>query len=334
MDNKKKDTHILLGTTAVGQTVNLPLEGHQINNFHFCMTGKSGQGKTNALKNYALQAVSSDFPVIIIDSSGSFLPDEQNRSFWEQANISVHTVNVYQEGLNINPYASIYLNSHLCEKACDTAKRVSELYAQVISLGAVQRSLLYDAVLSMLNSANTDKSNSTSYILKYISDTSGNEAVTLFGKLKAFFDQGLFNLGQKHIDYYENKSLYIFNLQYFTDETKKFISEIILWNIWNQALLRGNIENKLFVVADEAQLFNHSSTAAIGRILTEGRKFGIGLWLSTQFLKDNFSVQALSRINQAAIKIYFKPSENELARLAKEIDSSNKDWITILKSQR
>lgn len=50
----------------------------------------------------------------------------------------------------------------------------------------------------------------------------------------------------------------------------------------------------------------------------EGRKFGIGAWLATQSLA-RFSVEEKACLDQAACKIYFKPSATEIKSLSAQL---------------
>ena len=66
--------------------------------------------------------------------------------------------------------------------------------------------------------------------------------------------------------------------------------------------------------------------------MTEGRKFGWSSWFATQSLKvlDN---DEIIRLMQAAVKLYFKPTDDELKSIAKLIDPVNSNvWLSPIKN--
>lgn len=329
---KRKEKELLLGLSRLGDPVTIPLSLQEMPNYHMAIQGTSGSGKTHMLKNYALQAADLGFPVIIIDSSGSYkLPEGVNAWRFSSSVIPV-TMSIYQHGININPFQSLQLNADLKEREVDTALRITELFAHVLYLGIRQRNTLYEAILDMMTMMPNDIEDKIQTLLDLVHDSKGAPAKSLYGKLKPLFDQNIFTTGKSSFNTYKPGSVYIYDLQYFTDETKQFLSDIILWHIWNQATLKGTISQKTFIILDEAQLFNHSSHSPIARMMTEGRKYGLGLWLGAQFFNNNFSQAAISRIQQASTKIYFRPNVCDLKRLAKEINPTDKNWMQLLKN--
>ncbi|MSS11314.1 ATP-binding protein [Clostridium sp. WB02_MRS01] len=327
-----KQKEMLLGHTRLGDPVTISLNIQEMPNYHMTIQGASGSGKTHALKNYALQAAALGFPVIIIDSSGSYKLSEEEKAWGFSSAITPVTINVYQHGIDINPFQSLQLDTDLEERRVDTALRVTELFSHVLCLGSRQENTLYEAMLSMMTIMPGNIEHKIQTLLELIHDTRGAHANSLYGKLKPLFDQKIFTVDKSSFNAYKPGYVYIYDLQFFTDDTKQFLSDIILWHIWNQATLRGNINHKTFIILDEAQLFNHSSNSPIARMLTEGRKVGIGLWLGTQFINNNFSKTAISRIQQSSTKIYFKPNDCDLKGIAKEIDPNNNNWTQLLKN--
>lgn len=327
----KKEKELLLGVSRSGYPITLPLNLQGMPNYHMAIQGTSGSGKTHTLKNYALQAAASGFPVIIIDSSGSYKLPEGIKAWGFSSSITPVVTSVYQQGIDINPFQPLQLNSDLKEREVDTALRITELFSHVLCLGNCQKNTLYETILNSTAKMPDDVEDEIQTLLDLIHDTKGVHAKSLFGKLKPLFDQKVFTVGKSSSDVYKPGYIYIYDLQYFTDETKQILSDVILWHIWNHATLKGSVNHKTFIILDEAQLFNHSSHSPIARMLTEGRKVGIGLWLGTQFINNNFSKAAISRIQQASTKIYFKPNDCDIKRLAKEIDSNN-NWVQLLRN--
>ena len=75
--------------------------------------------------------------------------------------------------------------------------------------------------------------------------------------------------------------------------------------------------DKLFVVVlDEAQNLSHTMKSPSAAILTEGRKFGWSAWFATQSLKV-LKDDEVVRLLQAAFKLFFKPTDDEMVKIAK-----------------
>ena len=62
--------------------------------------------------------------------------------------------------------------------------------------------------------------------------------------------------------------------------------------------------------------------AMLVQLLTEGRKYGLDVILATQSLA-RFTNDTLVALNQAAVRLYFRPALNETKKLALQIDSVN-----------
>lgn len=82
------------------------------------------------------------------------------------------------------------------------------------------------------------------------------------------------------------------------------------------------------VVLDEAQNLSHAIKSPSAAILTEGRKFGWSAWFATQSL-GVLKNEEIVRLLQASLKLYFKPTNNEIVKTAKQIDATGEeDWVS------
>ena len=130
----------------------------------------------------------------------------------------------------------------------------------------------------------------------------------------------------------DDAELNIFQLTSIDREMQVIITELMLWDAWYYTKKVGK-KNKPFVaVLDEAQNLSHKTNAPSAAILTEGRKFGWSAWFATQSLKV-LADDEVVRLMQAASKLYFKPTDEEIVRMAKQIDPSDGNtWISPLKN--
>ena len=78
--------------------------------------------------------------------------------------------------------------------------------------------------------------------------------------------------------------------------------------------------------------FLHKANSPSGTILTEGRKFGWSAWFATQSLKI-LADDEVTRLSQAASKLYFKPTDDEMVKMSKQLDhTENEIWLKQLKN--
>ena len=115
-------------------------------------------------------------------------------------------------------------------------------------------------------------------------------------------------------------------------EMQVIITELMLWDAWYYTKKVGNKDKPFVVVLDEAQNLSHKKNSPSAAILTEGRKFGWSAWFATQSLKI-LAEDEVVRLLQAACKLYFKPTDDEVIKMSKQLDPTDGSaWLSALKS--
>ena len=67
-------------------------------------------------------------------------------------------------------------------------------------------------------------------------------------------------------------------------------------------------------------------------LITEGRKFGWSAWFATQSLKV-LKEEEVVRLSQAAFKLHFKPTDDEIAKIARQLDPAGENnWTQSVKN--
>ena len=79
------------------------------------------------------------------------------------------------------------------------------------------------------------------------------------------------------------------------------------------------MKNSLVISIDEIQSLSLGKNSVFFQMLTESRKYGVSLLMATQFLSQ-FDKKELDCLNQASVKIYFKPNDGDEKKLANIID--------------
>ena len=117
--------------------------------------------------------------------------------------------------------------------------------------------------------------------------------------------------------------MYVIQLTGYTSEIQLILTELILWDIWNYSIKYGNESTPMPLVLDEAQNLSHDENSPSGKILAEGRKFGVSGWYATQFMAGRLTPGEIGNLQQAAQKLYFSPPENSIVEVSKYIDITN-----------
>lgn len=112
----------------------------------------------------------------------------------------------------------------------------------------------------------------------------------------------------------------VISFEGFEADLKKVIVEIFLKNLWKKA--REARANKITVVIDEFQNLMLGKNSSIEQMLREARKYGVDMILATQTVAT-FSKETLVALNQAAVRLYFRPAVSEAKILAQKIDGTN-----------
>lgn len=165
-----------------------------------------------------------------------------------------------------------------------------------------------------------------------------NYAKTVLSKIQPFIDMNPFTtdelFGWENIRDSETGLVYVMQLAGYGRDVQVLLTELLLWDIWNFSVKTGDESKPFILVMDEAQNLSHSDSSPSGKILTEGRKFGISGWYATQFMKPQLTDDEIQRLQQAGQKLYFCPPDDGVETVAKSIDitpQGKKDWSERLK---
>ena len=342
MNDKEKTINI--GKDKNNSSINWAFFHEKLANTHMFMTGSSGEGKTYALKHLLIQAMKSGISSIVFDYGAGFI--DETDSFYDIAKYNIDKRNIYSDGIPINIFARQYIetyNSNEIEKIATTAKRVADIFENVYGLGSQQGPSIYRACKKMLESDDNNElisldinqNISLETLLCFLASDSSTISKSVIDKISPLVDSNFFKPDMQFnwgdIIYAKDK-ITIFDFSIIPDNMQSFITEIILWDLWYYTEKHGDTSNPFVVVLDECQNLNYKTSSPTSKILKEGRKFGWSAWFSTQDTDDGKLKNAITRLQQAALRIYFKPTINEIPSVSKNIDRRNhKDWIQLLK---
>ena len=128
-----------------------------------------------------------------------------------------------------------------------------------------------------------------------------------------------------------NKRITIFQLSDLPEEHRFFLTKLLSELMWLETRRGKNSSNYYeTIVFDEFQFLSINRGSALSHFIREGRKFGVGLVLSTQFI-SHYTEEEQETLLQAGNILIFKPTPRDLNFSAKVIDfNTPAAWKKIL----
>lgn len=295
------------------------VEINPIENNHIKIIGKSGSGKTY-WSCRQIEKICTDTPVLIIDFSGSYTKDELTKNDFRH-DVALKFFNPKEKTIFI-PANEL----EICDNVTDSliiSLKIKSMMQKKILKETCERVLgketyfsfqgLYNQ-LEILNTQteDTDYKKNTDFLMNRLYH------MRTVNSLKITPSSG-------HTSF--ASGIYILQLSDFTERIRKTLAQFFLELIWRE--IKHGKKDNLQIVLDEIQLLELQNTA-LEEMLREGRKYGIGLTMLTQFCP---SKEELDILEQAATSLYFSPNERSLSSIAKIIDIRTwKDWFLILQN--
>lgn len=322
---------ILLGTDKSGREVYWRFQDAV--NRHLIIFGSSGNGKTYAIQCILAELARKNLNTMVLDYSQSFVPNEilpPVATYFpdEQQHF------VVEQPLPINPLtrqSQQFGEKILKESPVNVADRITDIFKKAFNLGTQQVNTLRDAVSTCLQQSDATTLQNIEDILDTFRDD-GRHSKSTVDSLQSHvhnfvltnpFTEPKDNTGWEWIYGATPPCNHVFQMANIAPLFAAGIIEFVLWDLFFYTQRSGNPSCPSIVVLDEIQNLSLQAGSPVDRILREGRKFGIGLIAATQSFSGVKS--ALSVLNQAACKLYFRPADNEMAECGKQlhdVDSS------------
>ena len=333
-----ENTRVMIGSDKVKDKVYWEFGHKQLANRHLLITGTSGQGKTYSIQTMLYELSKSNVSSVIFDYTEGFRLDQLEPEFVGRMENHINQRVVKFENVPINPFKRQYIEfagMKYPEKDSDVAARFANIMTHVYNFGDQQSAAIFDAVRVGL-SKYKDKMNMQHFQEELENEKQVNKsAQTVISKMQPFFYSIEFeedsNFDWKDVIYPEDSTATIFQLTAIDRDMQVIITELMLWDLWYYTTKNGSKDKPFVVVLDEAQNLSHKEKSPSCKILTEGRKFGWSAWYATQSLKV-LDDEEVTRLMQAAFKLYFKPTDDEIVKMAKQLDPTNGNtWLTSIK---
>ncbi len=321
---------IPVGTDKKNKTVRIPANPR---NLICVIVGDSGCGKTTLVSNIAGSVVAGGDTVVIIDGSGSYTDSEIHPCLRQKYFKYLRRVDIKKEGipLPIWPYHAPDSGDYR-EEDVDV---VLDILTQTVTLGPIQKMQLrrclehaYDHRIYMEDHMRQIDFSIENCLME-------KEAAPIINKLHYLLKRVRVNptLGLW------KGAVNILDVNEYSVNAQPQVMDLILAILWQNCQTIDPKENgRLYIALDELHRVNFSTKGAtpLSSIIREGRKYGVGLILSTQTLQT-FTKQQNALLNQAATKLFGVHATEEALFVAKLVGNSDrqvKDLAVRLKTLR
>jgi hypothetical protein len=284
---------LMIGATAAGNDViwDPSRSGAPLNNYGLLVTGDSGTGKTQFLRALISEAAAHEVPVCVFD----FKNDYSEPEFSAASRLHVHDVS--RSGLPFNPLAltpdrrgEVQPIRHVHE--------IADILARVFGLGDRQVGHLRKAMDLAYSGCGIQTREyvavtphmrvpSFSDVVDLVNEHE-TSATSLIARLSPLFDLGLFPSAGSEAMSFEDmlaKPLVLDFHDLPNDRIKAALAEVVILRIHGH-VVRGAQHRELnkLLVFDEA--WRVAKSAKLQELAREGRAFGVGIAIGTQFPGD------------------------------------------------
>jgi len=288
------------------------------------------------LLELARQNISS----VIFDYTDGFMPNKLEPEFVQELGDRIDQRVALIHKIPVNPFllqeTEIPPFGRFPESSANVAGRLADILKHVYGFGDQQRAAIYSACKDGIDKYKDQMS--FARLRELLEESTAKEAKTVLSKMAQFFDQDLFDtdgsFDWKSVTARDGK-VTVIQLTNLDRSLQTVITEITLWDAWYSLTKFGNKDTPFVVVLDEAQNLSFQKESPAEKILREGRKYGWSAWFATQFLKGALDSGEISNLQQAAERLYFKPSGEEMAYVAGQIADDKSDvaeWLNTVKN--
>ncbi|MEZ8394577.1 DNA phosphorothioation-dependent restriction protein DptH [Vibrio cyclitrophicus] len=299
--------------------------GHKdLANRHLIIFGSSGQGKTYCIQGLLMSLADAQTRSLVIDYTNGFLPNHLEPEFIERINPKSNIL--CNEPFGMSPFRAQtqdFGGILIEEKPHTVAGRVASVFNKVYStIGERQIAVLNEVIEFGVQRYGR------AYSLQNMLDDLNEEETAgpaLASKLAPLVKSNLFSSesDKSWKEVFENEvhNSTIMQLASLNHDISMLCTEFLLWDLYSYACSYGSKDKPIPIVLDEVQNLDHRLESPLGKMLTEGRKFGVSLILATQTL-SMLRKDEQDRLFQASHKLFFAPAKTETKTYAKILELS------------
>ena len=257
-------------------------------NPHVSITGETGSGKTQAIKAILRDMRTSDVPSLILD----FKDDYSEAGYVDAENLTVYDPTFQR--LPFNPLAPPIDSRSGQVNLTHHVHQLTEIVKRIYKLGDQQAYRLREAMKAAYEHAGVSiRVFTPGHAQKYPpfelvrEHLDPDDDAKLLGRMSPIFDLELFKSdgGSGQFAGVLDQSTVVRLAQLPGDETKNSVAEFFLMALYNHLIRQPQVHRlKQLFVLDEAWRLVHSPF--LEPLMREGRAFGLGVLIATQFPAD------------------------------------------------
>ena len=293
-------------------------------NQHILIEGDSGSGKTTAIRQISKNLCMEGSRVLALNVNGSFGDITDKDGYFS-------IIHAKKDGIPLPILECLEMSDGTRENLDDVAEAVVEVFSQAGRMGYEQRYLLSQAAREavVLRESCTDDMSCLKKVLAGMSDDKGK---ILLAKFAPLLERVRFQSGS---GLWTKGGAVVLDLSGYQQWVQLLIAQLVMSILWRQSRAEGQHgSNATWLVVDEFQNYSLRQDSVLEQILREGRKFKLSLILGTQSLTA-FETKKRAILQQSATKLYFRPVESDLRRIANVFpDMSPADARAILQGLR
>lgn len=284
-------------------------------NSHRLIIGKSGYGKTWCCYRMIEDAVEAGKQILILDYSGSYTMLELKKGKFESMDrveiLNARTMKWIYEGGDF--YAAF--QDAIIKALHLTSHRQKALLKKIVQEFAVQDSdITTSAMIEKLEAEWDSSDNVKQKVVEAVLDR-----MVAYAEIDTVFAR------QKNEEKTLMKPITIIQISEMETMQKGFLTELFSTLFWKNVRSRHNWTG--CIVYDEFQNLSVETGSTLSEMLREGRKYGIGVWLASQFLSDR-SIEEKDTLLQVSNILLFRPTERDLKTVARMLGyMSWKQWM-------
>lgn len=336
-DFNSRDLRIWIGTDVNGNKRYWDFgQNYKLNNRHLFCFGSTGSGKTYALQGIISELAKYQQGSLIFDYNNGMRPADIPKNIKKFIKPQVLLQNTK---LNINPFLKhgSYFdeddpNSYLEDDSYQVASRIADIIStQFYSIGENQKPALTELIEQGIDTYGD------SYSLTQMGFDLDKAEDKKYEKLKEKLmpliksdpfsgEAKLMNWEDQFKGNRKNQFVNVFQLTHLAKAIQLLIVEFCLNDLWYYANNNNfNTDHPKVIMLDEIQNLDLRNESTVNKYLVEGRKFGLNLILATQSISKIGGKKSgiYSGLTSAGVQLYFKPSDNEIDDVAKQL--VNKD---------
>lgn len=282
-------------------------------NAHILYIGKSGSGKTYALCRQMEEMVSLHKRILILDWSGSYTLHELERADFSVSKSSVQVIDLKTQKIRFNVMTG----------DADDSSRIVSLGENVLGIkGDLQKEILQKASAG-INAEVLSIAKIKLNLKKQMEQAECDKNFEQARRISKVIDRWFQLSNQDWIDLWgadgivpDTEKIVIIQLSSLPLVQRKTCMQTVLWILW-ELIEQGKMMFDT-IVMDEIQHVDFTADIP-SRMVREGRKYGLGLLMATQFFAG-MDRESVATVLEAGNVFYFQQDSANVMSIANKIN--------------